>query len=288
MPALLVLEGDGAGKAPDLEDAAEEALREAGIGERVHDLDGAPRRDELQELGADPLARQHREAGPLRERRREAGRIERAFPVGGVEAEEAQDAQVVLANARRRLADEDDAMRLQIRQAADVVVHRPVGADREGVDGEVAPLRVGPEIAPEADRGAPAMGLDILAQGRDLIRRAVGDDGHGAVRDPGRHRLEARRLGPRGDGVWRRRRREVDVGDRAPEKGVAHRAADDARLLAVAVERRDEALQRRARQELGEQRAIGGVHRNCPGTTRPFSRWGGTNPPSCRSAVSPV
>ena len=37
-----------------------------------------------------------------------------------------------------------------------------------------------------------------------------------------------------------RRGRHVDLGDRQPQERVAHRAADDARFLAVAIEQREE------------------------------------------------
>ena len=106
--------------------------------------------------------------------------------------------------------------------------------------------------------------------------------------DPGRHRLEAGRFGARHDLLRRRRGREIDIGDGAAEERVAHRPADDARLLAAAVEDLEEPPERRPAQELGERRLLVRGHRNCPGTTRPFSRCVGSNAPWYRSAVSPV
>ena len=71
---------------------------------------------------------------------------------------------------------------------------------------------------------------------RDFERPAVDHDGDGAVLDAGRHRLEARRgcapdhlLRDRGGG-------DVEFADRLAEQRIPHRAADHARLLAVAVE----------------------------------------------------
>ncbi len=55
-----------------------------------------------------------------------------AFAVAGVEAEEAQDAQIVLADARRRVADEAHLAALEIRKPADMVMHRAVGARATG------------------------------------------------------------------------------------------------------------------------------------------------------------
>ena len=49
------------------------------------------------------------------------------------------------------------------------------------------------------------------------------------------------------DGLGQRGGGEIDLRDRPSEKRVAHRAADDARLLAVAVEDIQEAAERRAR-----------------------------------------
>ena len=69
--------------------------------------------------------------------------------IGGMEAEEAQDAQIVLGDARAGIADEAHAARFEIGKPADVVVHRAVGIDRQRVDGEVAPLRVALPVAAE-------------------------------------------------------------------------------------------------------------------------------------------
>ena len=49
-----------------------------------------------------------------------------ALAIGGVEAEEAQDAQIVLGDARCRLADEAHAPRRDVVEPADVVVDRAV------------------------------------------------------------------------------------------------------------------------------------------------------------------
>ena len=51
-----------------------------------------------------------------------------AFAIGGMEAEEAQDAQVVLGDALLRLADEAHAPRGDVGKPADIVVDGAVGA----------------------------------------------------------------------------------------------------------------------------------------------------------------
>ena len=57
---------------------------------------------------------------------REPGRIGRAVAIGGMEAEEPQDAQIILGDARRRRADEAHAPRGEIVEAADIIVDRAV------------------------------------------------------------------------------------------------------------------------------------------------------------------
>ena len=81
---------------------------------------------------------------------------------------------------------------VEIGKPADIVVHRAVARDRQRIDGEVAPLGVRLPVAAERDLGVAAEGLDVLAQRRDLERRAVDHHRDGAVLDAGRHRLEAR------------------------------------------------------------------------------------------------
>ena len=90
-----------------------------------------------------------------------------------MEAEQAQDAQIVFADARRGIADEAHAAGLQIVDAADGVEDLAVGGRVERVHGEVAALRVFRPVGGEGDDGAAAVGRDVAAQGRDLERLAV-------------------------------------------------------------------------------------------------------------------
>jgi len=55
------------------------------------------------------------------------------------------------------------------------------------------------------------------------------------VLDPGRHRLEACRLDPADHHLRDRGGGDVDIAERLSQQGVAHRAADHARFLALAV-----------------------------------------------------
>ncbi len=112
-----------------------------------------------------------------------------------MEAKEAQDAQIILADAALGLADEAHAPCRQIGKSAHLVMDLAAPIERQGVDGEVAPRRIDGEAAPEAHHGMAAIGLDILAQRRDLEGAALDHDGDGAMRDPGRNGLEARDIG---------------------------------------------------------------------------------------------
>ncbi len=98
-----------------------------------------------------------------------------AAPVPGEEAEEAQDAQIVLLDARLRVADEDDPAR-RARRSTPCPVGSKTAPSRVGVEGvqaEIAPGGVlGPVVGEGHDRAA-AVGLDIAAQGGDLDTAAV-------------------------------------------------------------------------------------------------------------------
>ena len=94
--------------------------------------------------------------------------IRPAGAVPGEEAEEAQDAQEILADAHLGIADEADRAAVEIGKPADQIDDRAVGRRIERVDREVAPLGVAPPVAAEAHLGAAAVGLDVVAQRRHL------------------------------------------------------------------------------------------------------------------------
>ena len=158
---------------------------------------------------------------------------------------------------------------------------RAVGPKRQRVDGEVAPPRVGREVASEDDLGPPPVGLDILAQGRRLDRAPVDDDRHRAMLDAGQSDLEARLLRAADHLVGRRRGREVEIDRRLAERQIAHRAADEPGLLALSVERFERSRERALPQggqvlELSVLETRKRVHLNRPGTSIPFSTCAGT------------
>ena len=187
-----VLDLDQLAEAREQRHAAEHATSRSGFrhhGERRHRV----RRDQqLHQLHAHALARQLLEARARRDAGVQTRRHRAALRHRRMEAEEAQDAQIILGDARRRIADEAHAPRREIGEPADIVVH----ACRRRVTDSALMVKSRRSasalpVAAERDLGLAAEGLDVLAQRRHLERPAVDHHRDGAVLDAGRHRLEA-------------------------------------------------------------------------------------------------
>jgi hypothetical protein len=237
------------------------------------------RDEDFQQFRAHPLGRKRRKPRPLGNGGGKAGRIQPAVAEARRKAQKAQDAQIILADALARIADEAHAAGGEIGEPPDVVAHETLGVERQRVEGEIAPTRVGGEIAAETHFGAPAVGLDILAQRGDLDGPAVEDQRDGAVGDAGGREGDPRRLRPRHHDLGRGGGGEVEIAGRLTEQKVAHRPADEPRLLAVGVEQRQGAGERwrLQRGEIGEPAVFERErHSKRPGTMTPFSRWAGT------------
>ncbi len=172
------------------------------------------------------------------------------------------------------IADEAHSPRREIVEAADVIVQLAASVHRKRIDGEVAPPGVGGEIAAETHLGPAAVGLDVFAQRGDFEMRAVDDQGQRAVIDAGRHDAQPRAFGLAQDILRHGRDREVDVGDRFAEQGVAHGAADHAHL--VARQRGKHLLQSRSVKQGPDGLFALPHHWNRPGVSRPFSTCAGT------------
>ena len=205
-----------------------------------------------------------------------SGAIGLAGAVGGMHAEEAQDAQIILGDALAGIADEAHASGCDIGQPADMVVHEALGIDGKPVDGEVAPFRVANPVAAERDLGLAAKGLGVLAQGRDLERLRIDHQRDGAVVDAGRHAFDAGRLGAADDFVRHRRGRDVDIADRNFQQRIADGAADHAGFLAIAIEQGEHARGRTGPEPGRIRQHARLAHFSTPGTSLPFSIWAGT------------
>ena len=174
--------------------------------------------------------------GPARGERRRVGR---AAAVVGEDAEESEDAEGVFFDARGGIADEAHAAGVKVLEAAGRVVEGAAGIEVQRVEGEVAALGIGDPVAGERDTRLAAQGLDVHAQGGDLIRAVARDGSDGAVVDSGGDRLQARRNQQGGDVGGDVGGGDVDIVDRTVEQRVTHTATDEAHGGPLGGERRD-------------------------------------------------
>ena len=147
--------------------------------------------------------------------------------VPGEEAEETQDAQVILPDPLVRVADEAHMPRQRIRRAAKRIEHRAIGCGVKCVHGEIAPARVFLCRVGKGDNRVSSVGVHVAAEGRDLERLAVHDDGHGAVVDPGGHDAKTGLFAQFSDCFGPRVGGDVQIGGTGPDQCVAHAAADE-------------------------------------------------------------
>ena len=154
-------------------DPRQQPAEDAGFARFRHDLARARRHEQFHEFGANAFAREDRQTVALGDRRREPFGIEVANAEARRKPEKSQDAQIVLADALARIADEAHTMRREIIEAAAIIMDGSVAAQRKRVDGEIAPQGVGAEITAESHGGVATVGLDVFAQGRCLERAPV-------------------------------------------------------------------------------------------------------------------
>src|SRR5438067_12675748 len=108
------------------------------------------------------------------------------------------------------------------------------------MDCEIAPLGVGYPIPAKRNLGFAAIGFDIAPQRGHFEWLTRNQHGHCAMLDPGGDRFPARVPDPAHDFVWQRGGGYVDFTDRQGQESIADRAADNARLLILAVENCEE------------------------------------------------
>ena len=155
-----------------------------------------------------------------------------------MKAEEAQDAQIILADALPDVADEAHASRLEIFGAPRGIEQRAVRAGINRIDGEIAPARVFRPVPGEGDNRAPPVGGHVAPERRHLEWLAHRYRRHRAVLDAGRHRREPRLFQPLRHFIGRERRGDIDIGDGLTQQRIPDRAADEAGLAACHSERR--------------------------------------------------
>jgi hypothetical protein len=152
-------------------------------------------------------------------------------PYQAVKAEEAQDAEVVFADTLMGIAHETDVAGVQVGQAAEGVDDRPVGLGVEGVHREVAAGGVFCYVGGEGDSGVAAIGCDIAAESRHLVRFAICDDSDGAVVDAGGDGFQTCRLRKVDNAVRRGIGCDIDIGDSGMQKRVPDATAHEEGLM---------------------------------------------------------
>ena len=181
---------------------------------------------------------------------------------------------MVLADPLPRVSDEDNLARLGRGDAkACRIDHAPAAVGVESVQGEVPPGGVLCPVIGKGHDGAPAVGLHVAPQGRDLETPAAADRCHRTVFQAGGNRLEPRRLqcchhDGRLEGC-----RQVDVGDGASHDGVTHAAPDEAHASRTA--RRLQGVQDGGRGRIRQPPGVrqDHLHRRARHAGTPNRRW---------------
>ena len=209
--------------------------------------------EQFQQLVGDALARQGHQIVGARGAGVERGRVRLAGSEARVEAEEAQDPQMVLGDALQRVADEADVPVLEDRRA-----RRNNRRSRRSRGSADSALMV------KSRRAASSFQSSVKATvarrpSVDTSRRSVvisnGWPSLTAVTVPWSipvgTALILRLLEPRDHFVGRDPGGKIDVADRQAEQIVAHRAADVARQPLVGAERRQQPLMPRCLRHFG-------------------------------------
>ena len=132
--------------------------------------------------------------------------------VPGMKSKVPKNAKMVFSDAIEGSADKPNPAGSKIVESTHIVVDHSLQGCRQRIDREIPSSGVPGPVPCEGDSGAPPVGLDILAQGRDLELPLVryGDDG--AVREPGRDETYAGSFQKRGDLQRWQVRGKVNIG----------------------------------------------------------------------------
>ena len=150
-----------------------------------------------------------------------------------MKAEEAQDAQIILAHAGLGITDEAHALRRQVREPVKIIMHHAIQGAGQGIDGEIPTPGIGLPVVGESDLGLPPKGFHIAPQGGDLDRLMPGHRRHRPMFDPGRDRFQAGRHQQRHHALRRQGRGDIDIVDRPADQCIAHATANETRWIAL-------------------------------------------------------
>ena len=261
---------------------AEKLVQDANLQHQAEALDRPGCDEQAAQLRGDPLARQPRQAGPLQAARVERGRVRGSRAEARMEAEEAQDTEIVLANPGSRVADEAHMAAQEVGAAAERIVETAIEIAAHGVEGEVPAGGILDEVVGKGDDGTPPVGSDVAPERGDLEAAGARMRRHRAMRQTRRHHLEPCRL-QKGQRTLRRLlRRDVDVQlvERGIDERVPHAAAHEARVPPAALERRHDAPRLRCGQPARPGQRASLAHR--PAGSGPA---GWADPPTSRGAT---
>ena len=232
----------------------------AGIFHRQHCGRRIRRRDHALQLFPDPLGSDLRQAFTLARASRLPGRVD-TCAVPGVEPVEAQEAQIVFAQALVGVADEDDPAGERVSdRPLDHFEQRAVGAGIDGVEAEVAAGGVFRPVLREGDDGAAAIGFDIPAQRGDLNRFAVMHRRDGAVFEPCGHSADGGRFQCGNHFGGGQLGGDIKVIRRQATQRVAHAAADIARAARTRGLQRAHHREVRRRGQPGSFQSVSWAH----------------------------
>ena len=165
---------------------------------------------------------------------------------GGVlrrEAEEAQDAQLVFLDAGGGRSDKHDSFPQDVRVTPDMVMDFSGRIAVQRIDGEVPAQRIRLPVIGEGHDSAPPIGLHVMAQRGDFVRRVINHRSHRAMLNAGGMNRNAGRLESRHHILRRQRGCNVDVANGLAQQRIAHRASGHARLSASRGHQRKNLLQ---------------------------------------------
>ena len=184
---------------------------------------------------ADPLARQ----AFKRFRQFSAGFLRFRIQIGPkarLEAEIAQDTQVILANALAGITDEPYALCGKVFEPAEIVGDlQRRGMDEQRVDGEIAPRCILAPVLCKCHGRTAAVGGYVMPQRRNLDITGISGRRHQRRNSPvvnaGGNSANARRFQPRDDLFGLQGRGSIDILHIHPHHRIAHGTANPADVV---------------------------------------------------------
>ena len=191
---------------------------------------GISRFQQAQQFLCHPLRRQRLQLVLGLRRGAQTFGIHIALAIPGVEAEQPQHPEIVLRDARMRIAHEAHPAGDQVFHPGGIVENLAAGGGIERIDGEIAPRRIFRPVVGEGDHRMAAIGLDVAAQGGDLECLACDNGGDGAVIHAGFDHLDVPGHQPGQHFAGRHGHGDVDIGHVHAQQRVAHGTAHKARF----------------------------------------------------------